>query len=103
VDRNDWYRYDAGRNVLTLNLHVQPNAGRSGFAGLHGKALKVRIAAPAVEDKANALLIDFLRKTFRLGAGSVIITHGSRWRAKTVEIAGAGPDLIARLGALADQ
>ena len=92
-----WYRYDPARDVLTLDLHVQPNASRSEFAGLHGTALKVRIAAPASDFKANALLVDFLRKSFQLSAGKVMITRGSRSRAKVVEIAGAGPQLLARI------
>lgn len=98
-----WYRYDPARDVLRISLHVQPNASRSEFAGLHGEALKVRVAAPASDFKANALLVDFLRKSFQLPAGKVIITQGSRSRAKTVEIAGGGPRLLARIHRLVDR
>ncbi|MGH8630680.1 MAG: DUF167 domain-containing protein [Burkholderiales bacterium] len=98
-----WYRYDPARDVLTLCLHVQPNASRSEFAGLHGTALKVRIAAPASDFKANALLIDFLRKSFQLPAGKVIITRGRRSRGKIVEIAGGGPQLLARIHRLLER
>jgi uncharacterized protein (TIGR00251 family) len=97
-----WYRYDSARDVLTLSLHVQPNASRSEFAGLHGTALKVRVAAPATDFKANALLVDFLRKTFQLRAGKVMITRGDRSRAKVVEIVGGGPQLLARIQHLLD-
>ncbi len=91
------YRYDRARDVLWLSLHVQPNASRSEFAGVHGTALKVRVAAPSSDFKANALLVDFLRKSFHLPPGKVIITRGSRSRAKVVEIAGGGPQLVARI------
>jgi uncharacterized protein (TIGR00251 family) len=97
-----WYRHDASRNVLMLALHVQPNARRSQFAGLHGGRLKVRLAAPAIDGKANALLVDFLAESFQLPARRVIISQGGRSRAKVVQIVDAGPELLARISHLAD-
>ena len=84
-----WCRFDPGAGRLTLNVHVQPNARTSGFAGLHGDALKVRIAAPAVDDKANAALIDFLHRYLKLPSSLISIRHGARGRRKVVEIADA--------------
>jgi uncharacterized protein (TIGR00251 family) len=84
-----WCRFDPGAGRLTLNIHVQPNARVSGFAGLHGDALKVRIAAPAVDDKANAALVDFLHRFLKLPSSLISIRHGARGRRKVVEIAGA--------------
>ena len=81
-------------------LHVQPNAKRSGIAGLHGDALKVRIAAPAVDNKANAELIDFLSKSLGIPKSAIVIGHGAAGRRKVVEITG-GPELVARLEKLA--
>lgn len=89
--------------MLTLRLHVQPNASRTGFAGLHGERLKVRVAAPAVDNKANALLVDFLRENFDVPAHSVMITRGEQSRAKTVEIIGPSPRVLERISHLADQ
>ena len=84
-----WCRFDPGAGRLTLNIHVQPNARVSGFAGLHGDALKVRIAAPAIDDKANAALVDFLHRFLKLPSSLISIRHGARGRRKVVEIAGA--------------
>jgi uncharacterized protein (TIGR00251 family) len=42
---------------VILDLHVQPGASRSEFAGKHGERVKVRLAAPAVDNKANDALI----------------------------------------------
>ena len=83
--------------MLTLVLRVQPNARRTEFAGFHGKCPKVRVAAPAIEDRANALLLDFLKKKFDLRGGKVIITRGSRGRTKTIEISNPGQILLVRL------
>jgi uncharacterized protein len=91
-----WYRYDADRGVLTLVLHVQPNAKRTEIAGLHGGHLKVRVAAPAVDDKANEMLVGFLADRFDLPGGRVMIRRGSHGRTKTVEIYGQAASLLAR-------
>jgi uncharacterized protein (TIGR00251 family) len=96
-----WYRHDRAAGTLFVNLHVQPNARSSGFAGLHGDALRVRIAAPAVDDKANEALLEFLRRELGLPARCVGIRHGLHGRRKIVAIAGDSAALIAKLEALA--
>jgi uncharacterized protein (TIGR00251 family) len=61
---------------LILELHVQPGAKRSEFAGTHGARIKLRLAAPAVDGKANAALVEFLADYFavpkRNDAGVII-------------------------------
>ena len=89
------YRFDAAAKRLTLTLHVQPNARRTGFAGMHGDALKIRIAAPAVDNKANAALIEILSKALGVPKSAIAIRHGATGRRKTVEIAG-GQELVAQ-------
>ena len=92
-----WYCYDPHRGLLTLSLHVQPNARRTEVAGLHGGRLKVRVAAPAVEGKANELLAGFLADRFDLPGGRVMIRRGIHGRTKTVEIYGQAASLLARV------
>lgn len=92
-----WYRYDPERGLLSLDLHVQPNARRTEIAGLHGGRLKVRLAAPAVEGMANQLLVGFLADKFDLKGGQVMIRRGSHGRTKTVEIYGQAASLLARV------
>jgi len=94
-----WCRYDAAARRLSLTLHVQPNARRSGIAGLHGDALKVRIAAPAADNRANAELIGFLSKTLEVSRSAIAIRRGGTSRRKVVDITG-GPELVARLETL---
>jgi uncharacterized protein (TIGR00251 family) len=73
---------------LILELHVQPGAKRSEFAGRHGERIKLRLAAPAVEGKANAALIDFLAAYFGVPRRNVRIVSGLKSRSKRVLIEG---------------
>lgn len=91
-----WHRYDPAARRLTLTLHVQPGARKSGIAGTHGDTLKIRIAAPAVDNKANAALIEFLSETLDVPKSAVTLRHGATGRRKVVEITG-GPELGAKL------
>jgi uncharacterized protein (TIGR00251 family) len=92
-----WYRCDLDRGLLTLILHVQPNARRTEIAGLHGGHLKVRVAAPALEGKANELLVGFLADKLDLPGGRVMIRRGRHGHTKTVEIYGQAAALLARV------
>jgi uncharacterized protein (TIGR00251 family) len=71
---------------LILELHVQPGASRSEFAGKHGERIKVRLAARAVDGKANAALIDFLAQHYNVPRRSVRIESGLKSRQKRVVI-----------------
>ena len=94
-----WISYNAASRRLSLCVHVQPNARRSEAVGLHGGALKVKIAAPAVDNKANAGLIDFLSKTLEVSRSAIAIRQGATARRKVVDIAG-GPELLAQVAKL---
>jgi uncharacterized protein (TIGR00251 family) len=83
-----WYRFDPDRNVLCIKVHVQPNARTTEVSGLHGDALKVRLAAPPLEGRANALLIDFLEEKLGVPASRISIARGQKSRAKLVEVSG---------------
>jgi uncharacterized protein (TIGR00251 family) len=95
-----WQRYDAAARRLTLTLHVQPGSRKSGIGGTHGDALKIRIAAPAVENRANAALIDFLSEMLGVPKSAIAIRRGATGRRKVLEIAG-GLELVTRLQQLA--
>jgi hypothetical protein len=75
-----------GRLHLILDLHVQPGASRSEFAGEHGGRIKVRLAAPAVDGKANAALVAFLAAHYKVPKRNVHITAGLKSRQKRVVI-----------------
>lgn len=88
---------DAARACVSLTVHVQPGARNSAVAGLHGDALKIRIAAPAVDNKANAALLAFLSTCIGVRQSDMRIRHGHNGRRKTLEIADADAQVASRL------
>ena len=83
-----WRREDG--DGLVLELHVQPGARRTEVAGIHGAGaqarLKVRLAAPPVDGKANAELLRFLAGAFGVPRRAVTLLRGETSRQKTVRI-----------------
>ena len=73
---------------MILELHVQPGASRSEFAGRHGDRVKVRLAAPAVDGRANEALIEFLAAHYGVRKRDVRILSGLKSRQKRVQIDG---------------
>ena len=71
---------------LVLELHVQPGAKRTEFAGMHGERLKVRLAAPPVDGKANDALIAFLADHYGVPQRNVTIETGFGSRQKRVVV-----------------
>ena len=82
-----WYRHSA--EAITLTLHIQPGAKRSEVAGLHGGALKIRLAAPPIEGRANEALLKFIAESFDVALRQVELKQGGQSRHKVVEIRGS--------------
>ena len=72
-----------------LDLRVQPGARRSEVVGPLGSALKVRVAAPANDGKANAELVRFVGEWLGVARGAVAIVRGETSRDKAVLVRGA--------------
>lgn len=94
---SDWFRA-AGDGRLTLTLHIQPGAKKTEFAGLHGDALKIRLAAPPVDGKANEALIRFVAETLGLPKSAVHLKSGQTSRRKVLEVQGAKLSSIEAFG-----
>ena len=71
-----------------LELHVQPGAKRTEVVGMHGERIKIRLAAPATEGRANAALIEFLAEAFGVARRDIRILSGMKSRDKRVVIEG---------------
>jgi uncharacterized protein len=82
---------------VRIAILVQPRASRTELAGLHGEALKVRLAAPPVDGAANEALIRFLAQTLNVPRTAVMISSGLSGRRKHVVVSGLGLAEVARL------
>lgn len=82
-----WYRSNG--DVITLTLHVQPGAKRSEINGLHGDALKIRLAAPPIDGRANEALIKFIAELFDVPQRQVELKQGGQSRHKVVAVSGS--------------
>jgi uncharacterized protein (TIGR00251 family) len=75
---------------VELALTLQPRASRTEVVGVHGDALKIRVAAPPVDGEANEELIRFLAKTLGVTKSQVTIVSGATGRKKRVRVEGLG-------------
>jgi hypothetical protein len=73
---------------VILKIHVQPGARRTGWAGRHGDALRLRVSARAVEGEANAACVAFLAAAAGVRRSAVALLHGARSRDKLFRIEG---------------
>jgi hypothetical protein len=83
-----------------IEVYVQPRASKTEIAGLHDGLIKIRVAAPAVENAANLALIEFVAKRLGIAKRSVRVASGAASRRKVLEVDGVSPGEIAdKLGA----
>jgi len=73
---------------VELRVWVQPGATRSGIVGLRDEALKIRIAAPAREGRANQALVEFLAEFLGLPKSQISIIRGEKTREKVLFLRG---------------
>jgi uncharacterized protein (TIGR00251 family) len=79
-----------------INVYVQPRASKTEVAGLHGEAIKIRLAAPPVDNAANVELIDFLARHLGIAKRQIRIVAGLTGRRKILEFDGISADALAR-------
>ena len=80
---------------VRVEVYIQPRASKTEIAGLHDGVIKIRIAAPAVENAANLALIEFVAKQLVIAGRRVRIVSGAASRRKLLEIDGVTLDVIA--------
>ncbi len=90
-------------DCLILNLRVVPRASKNAIQGRLGDALKVRIQAPPVEGKANAYLVKFLSKHWKIPRRDIEILSGETGRNKRIRIANPPSALRATLLSLDEE
>ena len=85
TDRPELQATDHG---VVLTVHAQPNARRTEIVGRHGDAVKIRVAAPPTDDRANEALVAFVADMFGVRSGAVTVRSGGSSRHKRLRIDG---------------
>lgn len=88
---------NAANGTVTLSVRVQPRASKDELAGTMDGALKIRLRAPALENRANEALIEFLADLLKTAKSAVRIQSGAQSRSKRVEIRGVTRQQILNL------
>ena len=84
---------------VRIEVYVQPRASKTELAGMHGGMVKIRVAAPAVENAANRALVEFLAERIGVPKRRVRVVAGATGRRKILEIDGAdAPSIALALG-----
>ncbi len=83
-EERPWCRRDG--DGWLLSIRVQPNASVSEVAGEYGDQLRVRLAAPPVDGRANEALVTFLARALDVPKASVSVVRGQSGRSKAVKV-----------------
>ena len=73
---------------VTVAIRVQPSARRNAILGIRDGVVMVRVAAPAIEGRANEAARRLVAKRLGVPRSSVTIIRGHRSRDKVVEVDG---------------
>lgn len=74
------------KNVLFLEIHLQPNATKNAIVGRHGDKLKISVTAQPIEDKANQELIKFIAQFLNLPKSQINLVKGKQNRNKLIAV-----------------
>ncbi|KTC73889.1 hypothetical protein Lbir_0945 [Legionella birminghamensis] len=89
---DSWYKLEADQ--LILYLYIQPGAKKTEICGLHGQSLKIKLAAPPVDGKANKALIKFLAVKLGVALSAISLRAGEKSRTKTVGVQSANMETL---------
>jgi uncharacterized protein len=82
---------------VSFAVRIQPRASRDEIVGEHQDALKIRLTAPPVDDRANEALRKLLASRLNVPLAAVRIAAGERSRTKRIEILGVTAAMIQEL------
>lgn len=86
--------YSLSENGITLKIKAVPNSSKNEICGILDGALKIKIKAPAVENKANEELVKFFSKLLKVSKSSVELKSGGTSKLKTLYINGCTIDKL---------
>lgn len=82
-----WYTQE--NDAVLINIYVQPGAKCTKLSGFYGDALKIRLATPPIDGRANEALLNFLAQLFDVPRRQVELIRGCKSRHKKVAIRGS--------------
>ena len=86
-------------NGVLLSVKVQPRSSKNEVVGILADELKIKVAAPPVDDAANTVLLRFLAEVLGCSRSAVTLVKGHTSRHKTIAVHGLQPaDVAERLG-----
>jgi uncharacterized protein len=88
---------NAAAGTVSFVVRVQPRASKDEVVGVIDGALKIRLQAPALENRANEALVDLLAQLLKRPKAAVRILSGERSRTKRVEVHGVTKQEVLRL------
>jgi uncharacterized protein (TIGR00251 family) len=83
--------------AVSFAVRLTPRASRDAIEGEWQGALKVRLTAPPVENRANEALCRLLAQSLNMPRSAVRIVSGERSRTKRVEVRGASVEQVRQL------
>jgi uncharacterized protein (TIGR00251 family) len=84
---------------MRIVIRVRPGASRTAVGGSHDGALVVRVAAPAVDGRANEAALRALAKALGVRRRDVVLVSGATSRTKVIDVNGASQQIMDALQA----
>ncbi|MBP6918979.1 MAG: YggU family protein [Legionellaceae bacterium] len=78
--------YTQTEDVIVLKIYVQPGAKHNEIVGLYNNALKIRVATPAIDGRANVALLKYIAELFEVSRREIILKRGDTSRYKSIEV-----------------
>jgi len=82
---------------MIIKVRVIPNSKRNEVVSRVGSILRVKIASPAIEGRANEELCDFLSDFFDVKRSMILLRKGERGKEKTIEVTGRSDEEFSRI------
>lgn len=90
-------KFHADSGVCTVSVRVVPGARKTAIVGSDGEFLRIRVAAPPADGKANQALIEFLAQLLTLPKTSIEIKSGFASKQKVVQLKSCDPEKMRTL------
>jgi uncharacterized protein (TIGR00251 family) len=85
----------ASKGRALIEAFVQPRAAKDALVGVHGRALKLKVTAPAIDDRANRAVEKLVSEWLGVPRSQVSVIAGRAGRNKRIAVVGMTPENVA--------